>query len=446
MKLSVNNLPNFADIFKQYKDQAEADNAWPIFAGTFYKVDPALNKIDYRHAQSIGDQAVSHDLGSVISDNWTLRGKLTLDVTTIGSSSYTVFLTIADDPNTVANAQNNALGVGLLAGTGFQSFRSVLFEATSFSSTIGTPNNYTTGTFYFEIIRSGVLLTINIYRDVDFTDLLETFVENIPAGITGLRFIRLTAANNASYTGDEAGTITQIEFWDNEVPRTPINNVPNFEDDFEINKGWVKDAGTLISVNTIQNTIDWDSTPLTAYDEVLTFDLGSAVSETLWTLRCKVTQLVVNSTSANGFQFGIGLSNNISNSSGGQDWIGSRYVFSNTQDFSFMSTANNTDIRSNAFPVGNLPNAVGVVHFLEIRRLTATTAIINIYADAEFTQLLGTTGEITITIGITALRFLKVWVRSTSITNGEFSGTIEDIELFTDKGATKIQDWRANNG
>jgi len=447
MKLSVNNPPNFSETFKQYADQTEGDNAWPPSASNEYRVNPVTNVIDYSAIHATNDTIV-HDLGAIVGNTWTLRFKLTINTLVLGVATNG-FFGMSDSDETEG-------GISFQQLIMFRLQNSVSgITSSGIESDNGQPSGipredeqalaWAERAYWVEIIRvNEVQYTVSIFDDPDYTKLLARSVGVTSSAVNALRFIKFTGINSGGATGTLDGSITDVEFWENEVPNTPIENVPNFEDDFEIDKGWVQD-GTLLTVNTIQNTIDWDTAPLTNYEDVLTFDLGVAVSETFWTLRCKVTEVVVNSSSANAFQWGIGLSNNVLDSGSGQDWIGSRYIFSNTQNLVTMSTANNTQVRSNNFPVPIL-NAVGIVHFLEIRRLTSTTCIMNIYADADFSQLIGTTGEIVISAGITQLRFLKVWTRATSAANGEFSGTIEDIELFTDKGATKIQDWREVNG
>jgi len=74
--------------------------------------------------------------------------------------------------------------------------------------------------------------------------------------------------------------------------------------------------------------------------------------------------------------------------------------------------------------------------FVELTRLSSTTAICRIYADANYSDLLESSGVQTIPNALT-LRFLNIWAENTDGTaNGEIEQTFDDVEFWNGRSTT----------
>jgi hypothetical protein len=459
MRYSTINPPNLAESFKEYKDQAEADAAWVPNDPATTRVDPILKVLDFDSRMDGSNDAIAFDLNSVgitPSDNaWTLRFKIqwTSLISDLSGPEVGFGLSSANETVTAFQPQDYLGFVYLHANTvkqwnvTFADNAAIPMGGGAFPGDPILETLEADTTYYFEIRRAGNILTVTKYLDEDYSIIdTRSQVVDLPA-ITGLRYLKTINRPQALSGGTGIGTLRDIQFWNDQSPRVPINNVPNFEDNFETGNGWVTDDAGKLNVNTIDKVIDYINLASTSYEVVLYYDLLQDISETFWTMRCKVTITDASPGNTNAYHLLFGISNNILNSGQGQDFIGARYTSStgaSGKDI-FASFTNNVDPRSVAFAMGAIIET-GNTHYVEIRRLTNTTAEVNVYSDAGYSQLVLTSGIITIAAGITGLHFLKVMLRSQGAPTGQYEGTIEDLKVWSDKGASKNQDWRENNG
>ena len=140
---------------------------------------------------------------------------------------------------------------------------------------------------------------------------------------------------------------------------------PTYETDFSSSTGWVTSDSTYINVNTTTEKIDWDLKNDNT-DDHITYNLGTALSDTLWVFRCTFRF----STASGTAQFFAGMSSTGGAQNTTQDFIGTCIL---TGDNQFRSV----DSDGATIPVSgdNLASyswASNTDYFLEIKRTSAT--------------------------------------------------------------------------
>jgi hypothetical protein len=140
---------------------------------------------------------------------------------------------------------------------------------------------------------------------------------------------------------------------------------PTYETDFSSSTGWVTSDSTYINVNTTTEKIDWDLKNDNT-DDHITYNLGTALSDTLWVFRCTFRF----STASGTAQFFAGMSSTGGAQNTTQDFIGTCIL---TGDNQFRSV----DSDGATIPVvgDNLASyswASNTDYFLEIKRTSAT--------------------------------------------------------------------------
>ena len=151
-----------------------------------------------------------------------------------------------------------------------------------------------------------------------------------------------------------------------ELGRTTLSApTPTYETDFSTNTGWVTSDSTYLNVNTTTEKIDWDLKNDNT-DDHITYNLGTALSDTLWVFRCTFRF----STASGTAQFFAGMSSTGGAQNTTQDFIGTCIL---TGDNQFRSV----DSDGATIPVvgDNLASyswASNTDYFLEIKRTSAT--------------------------------------------------------------------------
>jgi len=461
MKLSVNNPPDFSETFRTYADQTEADAAW-VPKGAGYAIDLQERVIvGTLQGANANDNRIIFDLQSVLGTGinandtkWTLRGKIS--VRSLSQGFLTAFLFgLSDTDASQSTLQNSIIGVWDMfnsiprryGGAG-QPANSVLpIQASVFDRR--DLEAVTGDTFWFELVRhSDKLATFEMFTDKDYTKSVNgpAGIE-VPTGINALRFIVFYERQNAN-TGAYTYVVSDIEFWNNKVPSDIKGNETEYADDFAVDKGWITTNPTRLNIGGGQLNYNADGTGI--FNDVITFDLGTNLPDAGWVCRFKFT---IDTTipgldnTANDLYFV--LSNNVNSPIGSQDCLGMRTFASalaNIQRFTLAVVNNGLPgtvvISSFAFGFAiNNPDTF----FIEFSRLSTDRFRMRVYMDEGFTQLIAERTDI-IPIGITQLRFLKAMVANFDGSgNSTYNGTIDDVKLWINNKATKINDFRSRN-
>ncbi len=271
---------------------------------------------------------------------------------------------------------------------------------------------------------------IIIFKKQEFTidaRLAQIAEFTIGAMISGnAQFLRpVSDVNKGSWTDIKFGNNDGF-LWD-DIDDEPVT--VTFEDDF-VTDTW-DDAGTQNQVNTGTQVLDFD------FDRVITTihktvkDLTST-SDTSWTLRWKQTNdNVVGNVGISTLGY-IGMMDSDQNFSpfGAQDFIGIECFVADGVASCRLKGVNGQSL---AFSSGvytfTEPIAVNT-RFWEIKRLSSTEIVASVYSDADFTNLIETSGTQTISPNIIGLQYIGVANNNQATSLSVHDGTIDDVQFF----------------
>ena len=190
------------ETFATYPDQTTADANW-IPIDTNCRVNVTSNELEIIAQRDGSNDNAYFDLGSPISDTvWELRCKLNASIFTGGGSIINeIFFGISDSATA-----NFALGLHNHISFRVRRSTSDFFHITYKEN----PNSLQAPTLFTWFPVEGVdywikisridatNVRVGVYSDVNFNTLIEAGEATIPAGITGLRYIRLNNRNDST--------------------------------------------------------------------------------------------------------------------------------------------------------------------------------------------------------------------------------------------------------
>lgn len=221
-----------------------------------------------------------------------------------------------------------------------------------------------------------------------------------------------------------------------------VSKLPTFSDDFSVDN-WT-DVGTDYFVGSGRNNFTIKRPNL--QDNYDFRDIGFVLSDTKWVMRFKIVFTSNTKSTGAGTYLWFVLSDSTAGQQVAQDSIGMGFVTSSTQDDVFLAKSDGTGLdETTGFPSpAPITEFVGLVtRYVEVKRLSSTSAKIEIFSDSAFTVSLGSQTR-TVSAGTTGLRYLKMssWNIFASTYNGTQIGYIDDVEIWNgvDKGTTFFQD------
>lgn len=436
-------LPRLLDVFLD--DFSDTDR-W-IDTGTKVKVNTTTDVIDWDCRRDGSDHHTSYDLGvgRVSNNNWLLRWKCTILTATAGStaSQYTVLLSSSDAQSETAQdhvtfaiqlSNNGDRVANLFVDAGTQIY-------TGDSDQLGTNLVGAGSTFYCELKRSGSVYSSTIYSDPDFIEILGRATVTSTDTLNSLRYIKVTNRTVASTTGSYTGTMDNVEFFNGvSVTKTPIEELKYFEDDFSGADSWI-DSGTGHGVNVATDVIDSNTTRKTTMGQT-SLDLGAGnVSDINWTLRMKlnVTTLIAYTSGVRSGALVISLGNSLSDfDTGSQDQISLSFN-SNAFGINFWWANDQTPLLGFATNSVLLSEPLAVKTFyVEIKRESATSCRASLFSDPDYSQLLATQTKTNVPVGLTGLRYIRIWDVSSSVAvsgDGQIIAEIDDVQFWNRKKA-----------
>jgi hypothetical protein len=218
--VSVSKTPVFET--KDDDDTFITDNYTNI-SGTKVGVNTTTQVIDWTSSVAVlyNEGEFNDVFGGVIdTDNWALRFKLDVIASSIGAdgTANSLFVGFSDDNTGTAEAVQDYVGLQIFrqatGNTG--AFRLMGSDGIAPNLTGGTDTTLIpiVGTYYVETRRTGTTISLRIYSDPDFTQLLESVSEALEVGVTGLRYLKVLVSNRDG-SGDHTfdGTIDDMQFW-----------------------------------------------------------------------------------------------------------------------------------------------------------------------------------------------------------------------------------------
>ena len=357
-------------------------------------------------------------LGQTVNNTkWTLRFKLDVENFAQGgdATNQELYISLADTTNTATESTQDAIGLRFVTDNTLSEIRMLHADGQDLQAPTTLMTTNISATIWFVEIKrtSATGMTVNLFSDEDYTQLIETASTTISASITDLRYLRIQNRDGLDGTNDHTfdGTMDDVQFWNGSTTLTDWNSV-----------------GTNVVVNT-SNQVMGFTTVGGGGDQGSFVDLTS-VSDTNWVLRFKVnfSTLTLGAPSAN---FYVGMSdNNVTMAGvGTQDMISFHAHYHNTtQKFGAFDTdgavvpkGDGDEIDLSTTPV------TGTDYYVELRRTSSTTYDITLFSDRDYSVVIATDSG-TCSANTIGLQYLKVAEFSGG--TAVMTGIVDDIQFW----------------
>lgn len=199
--------------------------------------------------------------------------------------------------------------------------------------------------------------------------------------------------------------------------------------DFFSTSGWTQ-TGSLINITS--SSLLWSATRSnTLHAE--TFDLGSTVSNSQWTVRFQLPVAVLaRNTNVGIIYFGLSDTANADSAVGNQDFLGFRVRTDtgNGVPNLWYSDGTTLDTGVSVANMGTVLNAG--TYYIQIDRLTTTTFDVKIFSDSNYSVLVESSGAKATVATVQALRFIKIcgFDVASAASTGVMSGSMNNLQVY----------------
>lgn len=216
------------------------------------------------------------------------------------------------------------------------------------------------------------------------------------------------------------------------------SNNPTFMDGFASyadtaagDLAWPTSDTAAMRVNPTNDNLDFNALTDVS-DDHITHDLGSAVSDTLFTIRFSIKWTTRNFNLSTENHLYVGISDNTSGQTTAQDFIGTDFRADNNvstdycaidSDGAALSTSGG-DTQQSFQPV------VGTTYYFEIARTSSTAYIVRRYSDSTYATVSDSVAGVCAATTAT-LRYLKICNRVVSAATVVDIGVIDDIRVYS---------------
>jgi len=234
---------------------------------------------------------------------------------------------------------------------------------------------------------------------------------------------------------DSATTSYSITIGDYSQPNTAVmtttnSSSANFDDDFTSRKaGWSADESPqLVIDDTVDDELDIIATAADVDKEISIDLIGGILSDTKFIARFQwEIELIGGGTTGNvqcGFIFDQDATNPYGSGSRDNFWVGMFYA-SGTKEFAFG--ASSAAVPSGTQTDQGVTPTAGTTYFMEASR-DGDNFTVKIFSDSTYETLTDTlTGTVS---GITNLRYLKAYMRTTSSSNWTMTTHIHNVRVW----------------
>lgn len=430
-----------SQIETSFNDDFSIDNWTDV--GTDYFVGSGRNNFTMKRP-NLQDNYDWRDIGFDLSDTeWVMRFKIVFTSNTVSTGAGTYLWVVMSSTTGGQQTAQDSIGMGFVSSSAqndvflAKSDGVGLDESTGFPSPV--PINEFVGlvTRYVQVTRqSAISAKIEIFSDPAFSVSLGSQVRTIPAGITGLRYAKMSSWNifASTYDGTQIGYIDDLQIWNNttELSTGAQVGTRTFQDDFSGLDNWT-DYGVLFGVNTGTDVLDWDD-PTNSIQSGSYRDLiGTTVSDTNWTLKFKINITTQTFYTLNDAILHVGLFSTSSGMQTAQDGLFLQFYASSnafTSEIQFRH-ADGVAPKPGTFDVSFTHKCTIETLFVKLKRTSATTWEASLFSDSAYTNLIErriTTCPST----ITGLRYLQVASSGDPDATARLAGTIDDVEFYND--------------
>jgi len=220
---------------------------------------------------------------------------------------------------------------------------------------------------------------------------------------------------------EETDTRKMYDFTD---PLVVDDDFTSYTDQTAFDNSWVTSNTAKFRGNPTNDNIDILNS--NAYDNIY-YDLGS-VSDTKWLCRFKVTLTTAGSQSLGFCYFYVGSTTGDANES--NDGLGFYFYDNANNTYALADNGNRPDQTTVTGALGINPSTT--TYYAEMKRTSATSFTVTLYSDSSYSTSLGT-ATLTISSGITGLRYFKIMGYTTS---GGLVGTFDDFKFYNNSTET----------
>lgn len=207
-----------SETFATYVDEADSDASWISNDESKVDVNLSTDKLDWNSVRDTTTDVIDYDLGSTLSNDWTLRFALNVTSITVpdatgnyqwfgladesgsGTTIDAIGMLIVRDSTTGKYWRVNAVNEGNPADGGDQ----------------GTlTHELAVEVVYVEILKNGLYYTLNLFSDSAYSNLIESKTVTVPIGSDNFRYFKTRNINGATNTGSIVGTVDDIVVYNN---------------------------------------------------------------------------------------------------------------------------------------------------------------------------------------------------------------------------------------
>ena len=232
-----------------------------------------------------------------------------------------------------------------------------------------------------------------------------------------------------------SSTIGDYDTPDSATASSSASTTPTYSFDFSSSTGWTLGSGYTISSNEFNfNKSNNDDTNAT-------YDLGSALSNTAWTMRFKINWSAMSlPTNGSNYLMYYGVR---SSASGGSSSMNGISFFSSTADQdntwsmgakSQYNQTNQAGDYAGRYPAGSY--SLSTDYYIQLRRLSSTTFDYKVFSDASFTTQLFDSGAVTVNASSTGYQYVWIGVDNYGSNGAAWTGIIDDLKIWDGSTST----------
>lgn len=207
-------------------------------------------------------------------------------------------------------------------------------------------------------------------------------------------------------------------------------NFTDYESVVEAELAWIPESTQSFVYPDITADAINVTFPNSTSNRFCNLDLVTAVSDTAWVMRMKVTVTATTYGGTGDHSLILGLSSNTSNSSSAQDFIGCIMFYENVGNTKTWHAlyADGVSPRDSGTKSASIRTVVVETLYIEIKRLSGTSSSVELFSDASFSTSLGSATQ-TPPSTIQALRYVKFAINDLNEATNSFQCTIDDIGI-----------------
>ncbi len=452
--------------FSSYTTQSAADASWVPEDTAESRVNITDDDIDFTYGATTNTR-IYHDLqnelgsGVFLGTKFVLRGKFRWSVLTLGVDNDRMFFGVGSGTGDKGQADSIQMEYRQT-----NPLLRISYGAGSLSSSTSITSLSTSTDYYWEIIRDGTSVTATIYTDSNYNTVHGTVTGTITSQ-SNLRYVKLMS-NTTSAQGAFTGTLDDVKVWNNvtsissrptdvqdnsilvekdttrrywfdkQTGTTPTynDNFSTYDDQTAADAAWVSNDNADFRVNITNDNLDFNSKVTSTTNTGIYYDLGTALSDTAWTMDFKLvitTNTLYSSGSVNAATYITMNDTNNGGAIGGNVDAMGFYISSPAAGSKFCVTWANSSYLNRGG--GEFSGTITTgTFYMRLKRTGATSVKLEVYSEATRTSSsLIEEKEITGTdSGITGLQYIRIQDNQSSAGtgSGQTIGTIDDICIY----------------